>query len=142
VVAIKTNNIAQQHTRSAVMAKIVHTLTHTLGVRPANLHIYDACHGYAMGKYTPFAGLAEGCRIEDTWGGSTVPTAVPAPWKGSGGKAKCLRHLVDGSVDILINIALCKGHNSRFGGFTMTMKNHFGTFSPQPGHQGGTVSCC
>jgi len=138
VVAIKTNNIAQQHTRSAVMAKIVHTLTHTLGVRPANLHIYDACHGYEMGKYTPFAGLAEGCRIEDTWGGSTTPTAVPAPWKGSGGRAKCLSHLVDGSVDILINIALCKGHNSRFGGFTMTMKNHFGTFSPRPGHQDGS----
>lgn len=138
VVAIKTNNIAQQHTRSAVMAKIVHVLTHTLGVRPANLHIYDACHGYAMGKYTPFAGLAEGCRIEDTWGGSTALTAVPAPWKGSGGKAKCLRHLVDGSVDILINIALCKGHSSRFGGFTMTMKNHFGTFSPRPGHQSGS----
>jgi len=138
VVAIKTNNIHQQHTRSAVMAKIVHTLTHTLGVRPANLHIYDACHGYEMGKYTPFAGLAEGCRIEDRWGGSTTPTAVPAPWRGSGGKARCLRHLVDGSVDILINIALCKGHNSRFGGFTMTMKNHFGTFSPRPGHEDGS----
>ena len=138
VVAIKTNNIAQQHTRSAVMAKIVHTLTHTLGVRSPNIHIYDACHGYEMGKYTPFAGLAEGCRIEDTWGGSTTSTAVPAPWKGSGGKAKCLKHLVDGSVDILINIALCKGHSSRFGGFTMTMKNHCGTFEPGPGHQSGS----
>lgn len=29
---------------------------------------------------------------------------------------------------------MCKAHSSRFGGFTMTMKNHFGTFSPQPGH--------
>jgi len=25
----------------------------------------------------------------------------------------------------------------RFGGFTMTMKNHFGTFSPRPGHADG-----
>jgi len=91
VVAIKTNNIAQQHTRSAVMAKIVHTLTHTLGVRPANLHIYDACHGYEMGTYTPFAGLAEGCRIEDTWGGSTALTAVPTPWKGSGGEGQMFK---------------------------------------------------
>jgi hypothetical protein len=138
VVAIKTNNIARQHTRSAVMAKIVHTLTHTLGVRPANLHVYDACHGYEMGKYTPFAGLADGCRIEDTWGGSTALTAVPAPWKGSGGRTRCLRHLVDGLVDVLINIALCKGHSPRFGGFTMTMKNHFGTFEPSSGHQSGS----
>jgi hypothetical protein len=138
VVAIKTNNIAQQHTRSAVMAKIVHTLTTTLGVRPSNIHIYDACHGYQMGKYTPFGGLAEGCRIEDTWGGSTELTEVPAPWKGSGGKARCMSHLVDGSVDILVNIALCKGHSMRFGGFTMAMKNHFGTFSPRPGHEEGS----
>jgi hypothetical protein len=137
VVAIKTNNIAQQHTRSAVMAKIVFTLTATLGVKPYNIHIYDACHGDEMGKYTPFAGLPEGCRIEDTWGGSTTLTAMPAPWKGSGGRARCLRPLVDGSVDILINIALCKGHSTRFGGFTMTMKNHFGTFSPRPGHDDG-----
>jgi hypothetical protein len=43
-------------------------------------------------------------------------------------------------VDILINIAMCKGHSSRFGGFTMTMKNHFGTFSPGPGHRGGSVN--
>jgi hypothetical protein len=138
VVAIKTNNIAKQHTRSAVMAKIVHTLVHILGMKPANIHIYDACHGYEMGKYTPFAGLAEGCRIEDTWGGSTALTTVPAPWEGSGGRTRCLKPLVDGSVDILINIALCKGHSSRFGGFTMTMKNHFGTFAPFPGHQSGS----
>jgi hypothetical protein len=138
VVAIKTNNIAQQHTRSAVMAKIVHTLSITIGVKPSHIHVYDACHGYEMGKYTPFAGLAEGCRIEDAWGGSTTLTDVPAPWKGSGGKAQCLRQLVDGSVDILVNIALCKGHSTRFGGFTMTMKNHFGTFSPRPGHAYGS----
>jgi len=125
VVAIKTNNIAQQHTRSAVMSKIVSTLTDILAVKPSNVHIYDACHGHKMGKYTPFAGLTGGCRIVDTWGGSTTSTAVAAPWKGTGGKAECLKHLVDGSVDILINIAMCKGHSSRFGGFTMTMKNHF-----------------
>jgi hypothetical protein len=138
VVAIKTNNIAQQHTRSAVVAKIVHTLTNTLSVKPYHIHIYDACHGNQMGRYTPFAGLVEGCRIGDTWGGSTTLTEVPAPWKGAGGQARCLRHLVEGSVDILINIALCKGHSAHFGGFSMTMKNHFGTFSPRPGHQEGS----
>lgn len=138
VVAIKTNNIARQHTRSAVMAKVVNVLTGTLEVKPHNIHIYDACHGYNMGRYTPFAGLPEGCVVEDTWGGSTVLTDVPGPWKGTGGKAECLKHLVNGSVDVLINIAMCKGHSERFGGFTMTMKNHFGTFSPKPGHRSGS----
>jgi hypothetical protein len=139
VVAIKTNNNALQHTRSAVMAKICHVLTDTCGVKPYNIHIYDAISGYEMGKDTPFAGLPKGCCIEDRWGGSTTLTDVPAPWKGSGGRARCLRHLVDGSVDILINIALCKGFWYFFGGFTMTMKNHFGTFSAWPaGHLYGS----
>lgn len=138
VVAIKTNNIARQHTRSAVMAKICHSLTDEIGVKPHNIHIYDACHGGNISRSTPFSGLPHGCRIEDTWGGSTHFTAVPRPWKNGNEKSKCVKHLVDGSVDILINIAMCKGHSPRFGGFSMTMKNHFGTFSPGPGHQEGS----
>jgi hypothetical protein len=137
VVAIKTNNIAQQHTRSAVMSKICHTLTHTLGVSPFNIHIYDACHGRNMHKNTAFEGLPEGCRVEDKWGGSSTLTSVPKPWKNGKGQSKCLSHLVNGSVDILINIAMCKGHSPKFGKFTMTMKNHFGTFDPGPGHAKG-----
>ena len=62
---------------------------------------------------------------------------MPAPYKGGGSQAPCLNHLVTGEVDILIDIALCKGHSGTFGGFTMCMKNHFGTFSPRPSHQGG-----
>jgi hypothetical protein len=41
-------------------------------------------------------------------------------------------------VDILINISMCKGHSPRFGGFTMTMKNHLGTFSPDYAHEDGS----
>jgi hypothetical protein len=134
VVAIKTNNIAQQHTRSAVIAKICHTLTGLLGVAPSNIHIYDACHGSEMSRHTPFADLPEGVRIEDQWGGSNTPTPVPQPWKDGEKTSKCLEHLVNGTVDVLINMAMCKGHSSRFGGFTMTMKNHLGTFSPGPAH--------
>jgi hypothetical protein len=138
IVAVKTNHIAQQHTRSAVMSKICHTLTGILGVKPANIHIYDACHGRTLSMDTPFKGLPDGCRIENTWGGSTTPTPVPAPWKNGTEKARCVKHLVNGSVDILINISVCKGHSAKFGGFTMTMKNHFGTFSPREAHGGGS----
>jgi hypothetical protein len=137
VVAIKTNNISQQHTRSAVMAKVCHALTAVLGVKPTNIHIYDACHGGSMSRSTPFAGLPPGTRIEDEWGSYDTPTPVGPPWKDADGKSKCVRHLVDGSVDILVNIAMCKGHSEEFGGFTMAMKNHFGTFSPRPGHRTG-----
>jgi hypothetical protein len=135
VVAIKTNHIAQQHTRSAVMSKVCRELTATVGVAPANIHIYDACHGGDISRKTPFKGLPEGVRIEDRWGGSNTSTVVPNPWQDGESKSKCIRHLVNGSVDILVNISMCKGHSRTFGGFTMTMKNHFGTFSPSPGHQ-------
>jgi hypothetical protein len=37
-------------------------------------------------------------------------------------------------VDILVNIALCKGHSSSYGGFSMSMKNHLGTYYPKHAH--------
>ncbi len=136
-VAIKTNHFFEQHTRSAIMAKICHVMTDTLGVKASNIHIYDAWKGDGMSKETPFAGLPAGCRIEDKWGGCQTVTTARALWKKNYKiSAPCLKHLVDGSVDILVNIAMCKGHwMFAFGGFTMTMKNHFGTFSPMPAHQ-------
>ena len=45
VVAIRTNHISQQHTRSAVMAKVCHTLTDTIGVKSSTIHLYDAEDG-------------------------------------------------------------------------------------------------
>jgi hypothetical protein len=135
VVAVKTNHIAQQHTRSAIMSKVCHVLTGIVGVKPSNIHIYDACHGGDISRKTPFTGLPEGVRIEDRWGGSNTSTPVPKPWQDGESKSRCIEHLVNGSVDILVNISMCKGHSGTFGGFTMTMKNHFGTFSPSPGHQ-------
>ncbi len=137
VVAIKTNCLGKQHTRSAVMGGVCHVLTDILGVAPYNIHIYDASHGHAMSA-TPFKGLPEGVKLESTWGGSRNATAVPAPW--TGGRAECLAELVYGTVDILINIAMCKGHRTQFGNFTMTMKNHFGTFTPSPAHRGSQSS--
>ena len=138
VVAIKTNNIHRQHTRSAVMAKVCYTLTDVLGVKATNIHIYDACHGNDISSSTPFEGLPDGCRIENRWGGSSKNTVIPALWKKGQKESKCLKHLVNGYVDILINISMCKGHSDKFGGYTMTMKNHFGTFSPRPGHLPGS----
>ena len=135
VVAIKTNHISVQHTRSAVMSKICNALTDTMGVKASNIYIYDASkHGTSLSRDTPFDGLPEGCKIVDQWGGSFKPAVVSL--KGSQSTAQCLEHFVDETVDILINISMCKGHRlSQLGQFTMTMKNHFGTFEPRPGHE-------
>jgi hypothetical protein len=131
-VAIKTNNIAQQQTRNAVMSKICRVLTEEMGIRPGNIAIYDACHGGDMIKKTPFAGLPDGCRLEEKWGGFSGKTPIPRPWKDGEGVTECLDPLARGDIDILVNIALCKGHSPSFGGFTMCMKNHLGTFNPRP----------
>lgn len=136
VVAIKTNNIAQQHTRSPVLEKICRVLTGTIGIKGSNIFIYDACHGSGMAKSTPFSGLPEGVQVVDRWGGYNLETVVPKPWHGGIKRAPCLDHLVKGKVDILVNVALCKGHSERFGKFTQSMKNHFGTFNPRLGHSG------
>jgi len=139
VVAIKTNNIARQHTRSAVMAKICRVLVKMIGVKPTNLFIYDACHGADMLKKTPFKDLPAGCQVVGKWGGMKAEVEVPAPWSNNEGKTLCLGSLARGKVDILVNLALCKGHSPSFGSFTMTMKNHLGTFFPKWAHKkGGT----
>ena len=137
VVAIKTNQIAQQHTRSAVMSKVCHTLADVVGVKAGNIHIYDACHGGSMPTDTPFSGLPEGVLIEGQWGGFSRSAPVYGPWPNAGDTSDCLKQLADGAVDVLVNISMCKGHSDKFGGFTMTMKNHFGTFHPGPGHRRG-----
>ena len=137
VVAIKTINIGQQYTRSAVMAKVCHTLVEVAGVKPANICIYDGKHGQTIHWKTPFAGLPKGVRIMNDWGGISTPVAVPSPWKEQNGKSEILKALADGTVDILVNIALCKGHQTQFGGFTMAMKNHMGTFAPLHCHGNG-----
>jgi hypothetical protein len=135
VVAIKTNNISLQHTRSAVMSKVCHVFTSLLGVKGENIHIYDAVHGGSMKQNTPFAGLPEGVKIEDNWGGINTEVSVPPPWGDGRRTTKCLRYLANGAVDILVNVALCKGHSETLGGFTMAMKNHVGTFTPWWVHQ-------
>lgn len=138
VVAVKTNNIARQHTRSAVMAKMCRVLVEVMKVKPSHVFIYDACHGGDMLKKTPFKGLPEGCSISSQWGGYNMEVPLGRPWFEGKRKAKCLDHLVKNKVDILINIALCKGHSTRYGAFTMCMKNHLGTFNPRPhAHEDG-----
>lgn len=136
-VAIKTNHIAEQHTRSAVMSKLCHMLTGVMGVKPGNIVIYDACHGRDLAGSTPFAQLPDGVTIANQWGGSDTDVSIPAPYQGGTRQAGCVSHLARGEVDILIDLALCKGHGGEFGTFTMCMKNHFGTFSPRPAHDAG-----
>ena len=80
IVAIKTNNVSFQQTRSAVLSGICRVLVNEVGVKGGNIFIYDGRHGEGMARKSPFNGLPDDTRIAGTWGGIEAPTSVPAPW--------------------------------------------------------------
>jgi len=134
VVAIKVNCIAlvgsgmAQTTRNAVMKKMCEVLVNHLGVLGSNIHIYDGIHGNNM-TYCWWYDLPSGVTIERRWRTNWVWAPIPP-----GGQAQCHPNIANGVADILINMTLCKGHDSAYGSFTMCLKNHFGTFEPNAGH--------
>jgi hypothetical protein len=134
--AIKVNCIAINHPRIAVVNKVCAELLR-LGMKAENIIIYDGCHNAAP-LYTAYIGkgLPSGVQVSDKYRalGGTAKVQIPAPKKGN---YSCAKALVDGAIDLLVDIAVNKGHQQGFGGTTLTMKNHAGTFDPKPLHLGG-----
>ncbi|MBD3241445.1 MAG: DUF362 domain-containing protein [Chitinivibrionales bacterium] len=132
--AIKVNSIADNHPRLAVVDKICRELN-ALGVSMENIVIYDGCHN-AHQHYAAYVGkgLPEGVQVSEKSSllGGTTEAQTPSPDNGA---YDCSADVATGAIDILVNCAVNKGHGQKFGGATLTMKNHFGTFTPQPhGH--------
>ena len=134
--AIKVNCIGENHPRLAVVNKICTELLH-LGLKAENIVIYDGIHD-AASFYTTYIGksLPGGVLVSEKFNllGGTTKTTIPEPKKG---KATCAKALAENSIDLLVDIAVNKGHSQGFGGTTLTMKNHAGTFDPKPLHIGG-----
>ncbi|MBN2035820.1 MAG: twin-arginine translocation signal domain-containing protein [Chitinispirillaceae bacterium] len=138
-VALKVNCIEYRNMpRIALLDGIARRLI-ALGVTPANIVIYDGCHNaYSTSSSQPKynsddsrSQLPDGIVVStrsDSLGG-TVSSPVP-----NMSNAACTRQIADGTVDILVNFALNKGHSSGFGTATLTMKNHAGTFDPNGLH--------
>jgi len=134
IVAVKVNNFALQHVHSPVLSKVCSVLIKEVGVKASNIFVYDAGHGKDMLVKTKFKDIPKGVNIVATWGGASLDTKVAPQWLGGRSTTKCLDHFVKGKIDIIVNIAMCKGHGRLYGGFSMGMKNHLGTFSPSPAH--------
>jgi hypothetical protein len=134
--AIKVNCIGKNHPRLAVVDKICVELN-TLGVPFQNIRIYDGSHdaGPLYGAYCG-KGLPEGVIVSDKNKdmGDTIKMAIPEKGNGS---YQCTRMIADGSIDILVTIAVNKSHDIKLGKTTLTLKNHAGTFEPRPIHKGG-----
>jgi hypothetical protein len=132
-VAIKPNAFGRNNPRVAIIDAVCRALI-GLGVQSANITIYDGEDASAL--YAAYVGNGLPARVivsrkHDQMGGK-IPTEVPRPHQG---RFKCSAALADGTIDILVNIAVNKGHS--LGGITMTMKNHAGTFEAMPIHLGG-----
>jgi hypothetical protein len=123
--------------RYAVVVKVCEALINCCGVTPANICIYS-CKGI-----THVANLT---RVEDCYGlpanlvkypfpagvkiqsnlFSGLRTATVACPGGAVNPVDCLNDLADGTVDILVNIAVNKGHYQA-GDVTLCQKNHIGS---------------
>jgi hypothetical protein len=143
-VAVKPNSDSKNITRIAVIDTVCRALM-GLGIKAENIVLY----GYAKvsedqtRSLRPFVGkgLPEGIvlsRGHDAMGG-IAKAAIPKPHAGS---FACAASLANGSIDILVNLAVNKGHMLHtFGGISLTMKNHAGTFEmPLRYHMSGGLN--
>jgi hypothetical protein len=130
-VAIKVNVTEPQNMpRVAVVEKLCRVFA-GLGVPPSNVIIYDggpSSFASNTSNYTSYFSTTDASKIpglishlNDSLGGTT---SAPLP---NGKSATCTADIANGKVDILVNVAVNKGHPN-FGGATLCMKNHFGTF--------------
>lgn len=134
-VAIKVNTVdADTAPRIAIIDKVCKALN-TIGTTPAdpgvpftNMTIYDLSSNVATYK-AGFAAsrLPTGIKVVQNLGTAVNSYALP-----QGTATLMSGTLNNGSIDILVNIAMNKGHDQfDKGKTTLCLKNHYGTFSPQ-----------
>lgn len=135
-VMLKVNTVEKTMlARVSVIKKIADVLI-DFGVQPSNMVLFDG-QGAAYAQYTNFVSLTDDTKIRcvlsnkmDSMGGRaavTIPNVT-----GSGAP----KDLVDGKTDIIVNIAVNKGHASPTFGVgltTLCLKNHYGTFLESSG---------
>jgi hypothetical protein len=138
-VAMKANGIGSNTTnrpRTAIYKKICDVLVDQLGVLPANIILYDACDDASVyytvspTDSTQIRAATVSVRAGSLGGFKAVAIANAR----AANSISCPADLVDGKIDILVNVAACKSHfgtgnHFNYGSCTLCMKNHFGTFT-------------
>jgi hypothetical protein len=133
--AIKVNTVESACIpRHAVVVKICEVAIKQLGIKGSNICVYDvdftAHSGHHPGIVKTYAAnttaypFPTGVKLSaNCFSGQKSTVAVPG---GTLSSVNCLKDLVDGTVDILVNIAVNKGHYLA-GNVTLTQKNHIGS---------------
>lgn len=134
-VIIKLNCVANNMlARVSVIKKITDVLI-DFGVQPANIVMFDGQGQYRgpNGTYKSSVSLTDNTKIRaklsDSYSDLGGSAAVKIPEINNSGYAP--GDLVKGNTDIIVNIAVNKGHASptfNVGMTTLCLKNHFGTF--------------
>ena len=151
-VAIKTNAISPQggnHPRVAVIKKICDVLIQ-LGVQPANIVLFDARNGTGStdGGDACSVCYSSYCDVNDKTSTKIRAVIATRPALGTltglnnfaavtltnATGVSAPADLVNGKIDILVNVAVSKMHNGTgghydYGTVTLCMKNHLGTFT-------------
>ena len=145
-VAIKTNGIqgsTGNHPRVAIIKKICDVFIDQLGVPAANIILYDA-NSSASTSYSTYASPTDATKIRATVSdkAKSLGGMVPVTIAGAAKSISAVADLVNGVIDILVDIASLKIHSGPgtsygFGGCSLCMKNHLGTFINQ-GTETGT----
>jgi len=137
-VAMKTNGIGMASTnrpRAAIYKKITDVLVDQLGVLPSNIILYDACDDATQWYTATYVSLTDPTKIRAV---CTVRSASLGGLKtvtlANASNVACPADLVNGAIDILVNVAACKSHDGtgghyNYGSCTLCMKSHFGTFT-------------
>ncbi|MGB7567554.1 MAG: FlgD immunoglobulin-like domain containing protein [Chitinivibrionales bacterium] len=141
-VAMKTNGIGTSSTnrpKAAIYKKLCDVLIDQLGVQASNIVLYDACDDASKYYTATYVSLTDSTKIRavvstrgSSMGGLSAVTL--ANWNTAEGTSSCAADLLEGNIDILINVAACKSHDGtgghyNYGSCTLCMKNHFGTFT-------------
>lgn len=137
--AIKVNEVGRNLPRIAIIHKICREL-HILGIPYKNIKVYGGPNDSPQ-LITPYnkllaEKLPTGVIISqhDSELGGQVKVTIPEATKDDMviRSTSCISEIAKHKNDLLINIGVNKGHWEEFGSFTLTMKNHFGTFNPKP----------
>lgn len=138
-VIIKLNCVENKMlARVSIIKKIVDVLI-DFGVKPENIVLFDG-QGADWQSYEPYVSLTDDtlirAKLSNSYSdvGGKVEVQIPDIDKGY-----APGDMVNGATDIVVNIAVNKGHNSptfNIGMTTLCLKNHFGTFLSDGGFGG------
>jgi hypothetical protein len=109
-------------THVAVVDYLINSLVNLLGFTPGNIYVYDGSSGSKQDYLKTALVNGAAVNVGDFGRAGSYPIA---------GYNSTLTTLINNdTLHYLISAAVCKGHSGYAGGFSLTMKNHYGSFQP------------